>query len=280
MIRLKERKRKYKIKTLCILLTLTLLTLFFYAQELIVSPTRKPLENYHQDILNNPAQYNLQIQKYFTQKEHIPYLFVQFNQLSTLSQKAQKVRRDILEISPSYHFVEHNATIIMLHGKNGRKEDLLPMAQRYSALGFNCILIDIPAHGHSPLKRLYYGTKEHEKIYIDRVLDDVHLHHSIDTNKLFLWGYSLGGAFAIRTAYQSQFDFKGMVLVSTFDTLDGILLDKSKRLFGNSLGLGIHALVQWSLKNIYHLDSLNAASIDLAGSIKIPLFLLMAIMMN
>jgi len=161
----------------------------------------------------------------------------------------------------------------MLHGKNGRKEDLLPIAQRYVALGFDSVLIDIPAHGESNQKRLYYGTKDYEKSYIDSVLDDILKYHNIDKEKLLLWGYSLGGAFAIQSAYHSKYNFKGMVLVCTFDCLEGVLEDKSKRILGSYLGEEVYKLLHWSLNKFYNFDISMANSLKLAKDIKIPLFL-------
>jgi len=247
--------------------------LFFYAQERIVSPKRKPLEPHHTLRLNNPAKYNLNIYSYFTQKEHTPYLYVTFNDTQALEKRAKTVRHEIKAMDRSIDFRDRDATIIMLHGKNTRKEDILPIAQRYTALGFRCLLIDIPAHGQSPLKRLYYGTKAYEKVYVDRVIDDLQRHHTINQKRLFLWGYSLGGAFAIRSAYHSRYDFKGMVLVSTFDSLEGVLADRAQRLLGSYWGVHVNSLLHWSLEVFYSFDTTKADAIALAKQIHTPLFL-------
>ena len=247
--------------------------IFFYAQELILSPTKKPLEPYHQMRLDTPQKYNMNISSYFTKKEYIPYLFVTLNNTQPLSKKATKLRQEINDINATINFSNNNSTILMLHGKNGRKEDLLPIAQRYVALGFDCILVDIPAHGDSRQKRLYYGTKDYEKKYVDSVLDDIVKYHKIDKNKLLLWGYSLGGVFAIESAYHSKYNFKGMVLVSTFDLLEGVLEDKSKLILGDFLGEKIYKLLDFSLDKFYDSDISMANSLTLAKDIKIPIFL-------
>jgi len=260
-------------KTLYLLIFLISIILFFYAQKLVVSPTRKSLEPYHQMRLDNPQKYNMNIDAYFTQKEQIPYLFVTFDGTQKLSKRAKKVRQEIKSMDSSVKFSKRNATIIMLHGKNGRKEDMLPIAQRYSALGFDCILIDVPAHGQSPQKRLYYGSKKHEKYYVDSVLDDVQKYHSIDRDRLFLWGYSLGGAFAIWSVYHSKYRFRGMVLVSTFDSLNGVLADKSKAMFGRHLGSKVHSVFIWSLHYFYGLDTSKVSSLAFAQKITLPLFM-------
>ncbi len=259
-------------KIIFIFLLFLPLVLFFYAQERVVSPERKPLENYHRIRLDDPRKFSMRITHHSTQKERIPYLFVSLDDTRGLSDRAQKVRREVSAMEGRVDFSTRDATIVMLHGKNGRKEDLLPMAERYTALGFDCILIDIPAHGESALHRLYYGTKVHEQEYVDRVIEDAALHHSVNTGRLLLWGYSLGGAFAVRSAYTSKYDFKAMVLVATFDALDGILEDKSKSIFGDLIGVPIYRIFEKSMKVFYDLDITKASSVTLAKSIRIPVF--------
>ena len=46
-----------------------------------------------------------------------------------------------------------HGTLILLHARKGRKEDLLPVAERFAAAGFRCLIPDLPAHGESRVER-------------------------------------------------------------------------------------------------------------------------------
>jgi|GEM_PF-3411362 len=37
--------------------------------------------------------------------------------------------------------------MLILHGRSGMKEDYLAVAERYRAIGFRCLIPDLPGHG-------------------------------------------------------------------------------------------------------------------------------------
>ena len=165
-----------------------------------------------------------------------------------------------------------DTTLVMFHGKNGRKEDLLPVAERYIALGVTCLLIDLPAHGESPIDSVYYATTEYEQNYVDAVLDDVYTH--ISKKPLMMWGMSLGGAFAIQNVYHSKYPFKALVLVATFDRLDGVLKDKSIRLFGSFMGSSLYSILEEALLLLNHFSPSDSNSALVASKLSLPIFMI------
>jgi len=148
------------------------------------------------------------------------------------------------------------------------------VAERYVSLGFKCLLIDLPHHGESNIKTLYYGTKKYEQHYVDEVLEDASKYINIDNEALYMWGMSLGGAFAIANVAHSEHDFKGMVLVATFDRLDIVLERKSMALFGEVMGEFLYKGLEKSLKFFYDFEPSMVNSAKMAKKLTLPLYML------
>jgi alpha-beta hydrolase superfamily lysophospholipase len=251
---------------LILLIFLVLLkTIIFINQKDIMTPEKRELQPYHLEWLERPLEHGMEIQKHFT-KSKIPYMVVTQNSTQGLS-KRQKVLAQQLD---DVQIEKNEKTLVLLHGKNGRKEDLLPVAERYVLLGFRCILIDLPHHGESQAKRLYYSTKAYEKNYVDEVLEDLDL----NTDELYIWGMSLGGAFAIANVMDSKYSFKAMVLVATFDNLQTVLREKSKALFGQLFGGLLYHALEKSLVLFYDLKPSEVDSGALAKSLTLPLYMM------
>jgi len=227
------------------------------------------LQPYHYEWLEHPKEHGMEIEKYTT-KGGIPYLMVTRNKNHTSSQRITTVMRTFHDLNISIKNCD--ATLVMFHGKNGRKEDLLPVAERYIALGFTCLLIDLPAHGESPIDSVYYATKEYEQNYVDAVLDDVYAH--ISKKPLMMWGMSLGGAFAIQNVYHSKYPFKALVLVATFDRFDGVLKDKAVRLFGSFIGSSLYSILEKSLSFFDNFSPRDSNSALVASKLSLPIFMI------
>lgn len=251
-----------------LLFLLLIQTLIFINQNNIIKPQKRELQPYHYAWLNSPEKHGMHIQKHFTQNQ-IPYMVVTQNSMHGLS-KRQKVLHEQLN---GIEIEKNNKLLVLLHGKNGRKEDLLPVAERYVLLGFRCILMDLPHHGESQETHLYYTTKASEKVYVDEVLDDVAKHTEMNENELYIWGMSLGGAFAIANVAHSKYPFRGMVLVSTFDRLNKVLRKKSESLFGEFLGEALYGLLEKSLKFFYDFEPKEVNSMKLAERLTLPLYM-------
>jgi len=236
-------------------------------QENIMHPQKRVLQAYHYDWLEHPLEHGMNIKKCISKNE-TPYLIVTQN--STV--KPSKRQAVFLKQIGEDRLKKHKGTLVLLHGKNGRKEDLLPVAERYVTLGFTCLLIDLPCHGESKIETLYYGTKGYEQHYVDEVLDDASEHIALD-KPLAIWGISLGGAFTIRNVANSKYRFNAMVLVSTFDSLDRVLKGKSINLFGEALGSVLYEGLAKSLELFYAFDPSLVNSAKLAQKLELPLYM-------
>ena len=246
------------------LLLSILVLIILFNQEQIMHPKKRELQEYHFDWLEHPQKHGMKIEKHRSVHD-TPYLVV-------VAQTPKSKRQRLLEEQlKNQAFQKSQGILVLLHGKNGRKEDLLPVAERYISLGFTCILPDLPRHGESNVETLYYATTQKEQQYVDEVLDDASQYVKVDNN-LFIWGMSLGGAFAIQTVAHSKYHFKKMVLVATFERLDRVLGEKSSELFGSFVGGLLSASLEKSLSFFYNFNPSNSNSAKMAESIKIPLY--------
>jgi alpha-beta hydrolase superfamily lysophospholipase len=242
-------------------------TIIFINQEEIMNPTKRALQSYHYDWLEKPLEHGMNIKKYVSKNE-TPYLLVSQNNSKGLSKRQELLAKQLGAFKPK----AHKGVLVLLHGKNGRKEDLLAVAERYVSLDFTCLLLDLPHHGESKIKTLYYGTKKYEQHYVDEVLDDASQYISID-EPLYMWGMSLGGAFAIVNVANSKHTFRAMVLVSTFDSLDAVLKRKSTSIFGELFGDFLYQGLEKSLALLYDFHPSKVNSVKIAKSLDLPLYM-------
>ena len=161
----------------------------------------------------------------------------------------------------------------MFHGRHGRKEDLLPVAERYIIAGYTCLLVDIPAHGEN------FGASSLSEGYFlyDKILTSVQEEVNLEGKSIYLWGMSLGGKYAIDLAQPTKRMFanpKALVLLSTFDNLSYVVKEKSVNVFGTYLGKALYGGLSLSLETFYDFNLEKVDSATNATSVKIPLFML------
>ena len=246
------------------------LAIIIYYQESLVHPARRVLQSYHYEWLNHPEQHSMKIIK---DEKHKDILIVKRDNTLPLSMRSQKVLRELKEHGYEQEKLQKRGIIVMFHGKNGRKEDLLPVAERYVTAGFTCVLVDLPAHGESLKTEMKYTEK------LDKtVLSVVQKYVDIYAQPIYFWGMSLGGRYAIVSS--SNYDKKvfpepkALILVSTFDTLSYVLKEKSVALFGAYIAEVLYRSLRFSLKFFYDLDPEKIDSITTAQGIKLPVFVL------
>ena len=255
-----------------LILLFSLSAIIFYNQYAIMHPEHRELEAYHYDWLNHPENHSITIQKGSTDSD-IPYLIVTHDEKVTPSKRTKILRDQLRVLGYTSESLQDNGILVMFHGKNGRKEDLLPVAERYATAGFTCILIDLPSHGENthPLR---YGQSFEEQHYAYTVLhtlqDKLHPH----TKPIYFWGISLGGAFAIsNTQIKTPYKPKALILLSTFDRLSSILQNKSVDLFGETLGKVLYKGLSLSLESFYAFSPKDTDSAKHASHIQLPVLI-------
>lgn len=125
-------------------------------------------------------------------------------------------------------------TILILHGRGGIKEDYLSVAERFCAVGFRCVMPDLPGHGSNPGKYTTYGVREAPEIL--KCYTEAAGKFGFAQQPCGIFGQSMGGAEAVYTAALKGAPFGAMVVVSSFDKMDTVIHGQTDRMLGSVFG--------------------------------------------
>jgi len=226
----------------------------------LVSPVRQPLTDYHRQWIDQPEAHGITIRSMSLGKTATPVLCVE----PAGEQPARRgaiLRRQLREhgFAPA-DFGVIRAELILLHGRNGRKEGLLPIAERFCAAGFRCLIPDLPAGS-------FAGAEQDAELPM-RLLEDWRA-QSGETLPCGMWGISLGGAFATHAAALAPEAWFGMVLINTFDQLDGVVREQASARF-HWTGPWMHRAVGWNAHRKSGLDLKKIAPAHWASRVTTP----------
>ena len=142
---------------LCLLL---IIALCLWPGDQLASPTRRPLQDYHREFLADPAAHGVSVES-LTLSDATPCLMVQPRADGKLGTRGLKLRdqfkTETIALPTAGQVI---GTLVLVHGRKGRKEDYLLIAERLCAVGFRCILPDMPAHGEHPEAYATFGIRE------------------------------------------------------------------------------------------------------------------------
>jgi len=155
--------------------------------------------------------------------------------------------RDGITISGWWIAADHpRGTVILIHGLNRSRIEMVKKVEPLHVWGFNCLLIDLRRHGASGGDRTTFGLTEKFDV---RAAIDFALSRS--PGPIVLWGVSLGGATVTLEAADDP-RVKGLIVDSTYDSLPNTIRHHL-RLFRGFRLYGIPALKlvpQWPLADI------------------------------
>lgn len=105
-------------------------------------------------------------------------------------------------------------TVILFHGLNSNKGNVLGEAQEFLSLGYNAMLVDIRAHGNSDgtINTIGYEESEEVKLAYD------HVSKMGETN-IVLWGMSLGAVIISKAIWQYDLRPQKVILEMPFNRL-------------------------------------------------------------
>ncbi|RVU85717.1 alpha/beta fold hydrolase [Leucothrix sargassi] len=211
--------------TIAFVVVLTILLIAAHQiNSIIFSPQRRTLYDYHLQRINSPAEYGLAVRSHACLDGKVPCLLVEPDAAAGPSYEGRELRGQLTAKGvalPAYGQVW--GTVFLLHGRNGRKEHLLPVAERLVAVGLRSIIVDLPAHGQSPIKATSFGQGDFERTLPKRVLQEMRVHFDVPDEPTIVWGTSMGGAFALSAASETDSGFDGAVILSSFASLDEVL---------------------------------------------------------
>lgn len=200
----------------------------------IASPPRKAMLEYHREFLSNPIGHGLSIQ-YFTASDGTPCLVSTPLESGHLGERGSKIRDQLalrgIALKPPGAV---NGTVVLLHGRKGRKDDLLPIAERLGAAGFRCVIPDLPAHGDHPNPLATYGVMEAGLPAM--VLEEASAKFEFQTGPVALLGISMGGSVATHAASLQNAPWKAMVIISSFDRLSSAVRCQAGHYLGETIG--------------------------------------------
>lgn len=192
----------------------------------LASPERRELQDYHLSYLDGAEDHGVIVVRRAFADGKVPYLTVRPDRVSGPAKRGAILRRQLEDEGMGLpKFGEEMGLLVLLHGRNGRKEDLLPVAERFCAVGFVCVIPDLPSHGESSVKTVGFGVREFEKSLAGRAADEAKAVLSLDDLPEYLWGMSMGGSFAIHAVAEEPERWGRLVIVSSFDRLEGVVED-------------------------------------------------------
>lgn len=231
------RRFRRPLLRICLVLALLVLAAMvvtgWLGSERLVSPARRGLQDYHRDILAKPAEYGLQIEP-FTTAGGTPCLLVTAATSPGVAVKSNIARAELARrgvVAPPWG--ARIGTVVLLYGHAGRKEDHLPICERFCAAGFRCLLMDIPGQGDHPAPVGSFGLNE--AALVEATLDDAAARFSFPASPACLFGVSQGGAIALQTAARSPGKWKAVASVATFASLDQPVLRAAEDLLPDGL---------------------------------------------
>ena len=199
----------------------------------LVSPQRRALQDYHREILARPAEFGIEVAP-FTAVDRTPCLLVTGTLEPGKAEKGRIVRDELrrrgVALPP---WGAQLGTIVMFYGHSGRKEDHLPICERFCAAGFRCLLLDIPGQGDHPGTFGTFGLNESK--LAAQVLAEAAARFNFSPSPACLFGVSQGGAIALQTAAREPSKWTAVASVATFASLDRPVLRSAEVLLPEQL---------------------------------------------
>ena len=243
---LRKRWRLLLLSTVLLILV-TAAGLVYWAGSEIASPTRRGLQDFHREYLSNQTAHGLVIQS-FTASDGTPCVICTPDPSGNLGDRGNKIRQQLtargLKLTPPGGIV---GTLVLVHGRKGRKEDYLPIAERLCAAGFRCVIPDLPAHGDHPAAIATYGVRE--ATLPARVLDEAARKFAFAPQPAGLLGMSMGGSVSVHAADLPNAPWKALAVICSFDSFPKVIEGQASHYIGPTLGpwwaAGTDAVYHW-----------------------------------
>lgn len=234
----------------------------------LASPPRRALQDYHREFLAAPASHGVVV-KAFTISDGTPCLLVEPSPDGKLGPRGLRLREQFasenLALPAPGQII---GTLVLIHGRKGRKEDYLLIAERLCAAGFRCLLPDMPAHGEHPAAHATFGVSE-AKIPLE-VLSQAAKQYQFPARPAGLLGMSMGGAISMRAAALPDQPWQALVIISSFDRIVTAIEKNVSDRVGPTLGQLWTQAAGWVYTGKTGVPLMEIRSDQAAQQIKIP----------
>ncbi len=197
------------------------LALVWWCAKEIAEPSRRSAEAPHLPYFDGSAKAGFAVEK-FVSSDGMPCLVCTPERVDEFSKKAGIIRTQLsdqgISLKPAGEVI---GTLLILHGRSGIKENYLAVAERFCAVGFRCVIPDLPGHGANPEPFTTYGVLEAPMIL--KCYGEAAGKFGFTGQPCAILGQSMGGAEAIHTAALDGSPFTAMVIVSSFDKLETVI---------------------------------------------------------
>ena len=231
------------------------------------SPPRQPFAEHHLRILNDPAAHGMTLDR-FVASDGTPFLLCRPTPLP--GKRGQLLRSQLLDQGVSLAAPgEEIGNLAILHGRRGRKEDYLPIAERFCAVGFRCVLPDLPAHGEHPVDASTFGVRE--AAIPSLVLEEAARLGAFPAAPAALFGTSMGGSVAVHAAAldADQEKWSSLVVVASFDALREVVAFNAREIAGPAAPM-IEGFVTWRFPQGTGVALADVAPVEKARNLRLP----------
>lgn len=260
MPRIIDRMKK-KMLVLCGLVVLTPPVAGWLAADQLLHPPRRALQDYHIEFLDHTAAHGVILRR-FTCSDGTPALLCEPEVRSKPGRRGEVIREQLVARGATLRpYGEMTGTLVLVHGRRGRKEDYLLIAERFCAAGFRCVLPDLPAHGDHPGRMAAYGV--HEGGLPALVLREAAARFGFDPAPAGIMGLSMGGAVSVQACVKNDAPWLAAVIVSTFDTLPNVVRHQSASIAGEWAGGALAKMTGWMFQSRagFPLDRADSAAV-------------------
>lgn len=205
----------------------------------IAEPSRRPLSTVQRSLLDGSSKAGFSVEK-FVSGGGMPCLVCTPLPNRGFSERAGIIRKQLagkgVSLKPAGEIL---GTLVILHGRSGMKEDYLAVAERYCAIGFRCVIPDLPGHGENAGKFATYGVREGEMVL--ECYREAARKFFFPAEPCAVVGQSMGGSVAVHAAALPDSPFRAMIVVATFDRLETVIRSQTSDLLGPVLGAAVRA---------------------------------------
>jgi pimeloyl-ACP methyl ester carboxylesterase len=131
--------------------------------------------------------------------------------------------------------------VLMFHGYRSSKSALLEDAQAFHRKGWNCLMVDLPAHGGSSGDSTSIGYNEGKDVA--KACD--YARHALKADKIVLFGVSMGAASILRGIGRNGVQADAIILEAPFDRFSDTVKNRF-RLMGLPSFPAAQALLFWA----------------------------------
>lgn len=209
-----------------IVLLLGIAAILWIGSEIVLHPKRRPLEERHHTVNANPSDYGMVLEKFSAlthDQYHLRGFLVHPEPQPGEATRTRRMRQR-MEAAGVAKSGTIRGTVLLLHGRGGKKEDMLTVAQRFVAADFRCVVYDARAHGESGGTICTFGKLERQDVRT--VLDQVEgllTEKGENIGPVVAFGNSLGAAVMLQTIPEEPRILAGVASAPFADMMDVVI---------------------------------------------------------